>query len=90
MIRENPANRGTETSAEDLVGPPERMVSNACPQPWYGRGVPKHPAIVAHAVSWPTLSPHVVGLRADTVRATTTPPSAWFKFELRSGDQVID
>ena len=27
LIRENPANRGTETSAEDLVGPPERMVS---------------------------------------------------------------
>ena len=28
-IRENPASRGTETSAEDLVGPPGRMVSNS-------------------------------------------------------------
>ena len=28
MIRENPASRGTETSAEVLVGPPGRMVSN--------------------------------------------------------------
>ena len=74
VIRENPANRGTEASAEDLVGPPERMVSNACQKGAVVRGGdPKHPiAIVAHAVSWPTLSPHVVGLRADTVRATTT------------------
>ena len=29
MIRENPASRGTETSAEVLVGPPWRMESNA-------------------------------------------------------------
>ena len=29
VIRENPANRGTETSAEVLVGPPWRMESNA-------------------------------------------------------------
>ena len=29
VIRENPASRGTETSAEVLVGPPWRMVSNA-------------------------------------------------------------
>ena len=28
VIRENPASRGTETSAEVLVGPPWRMVSN--------------------------------------------------------------
>ena len=28
VIRGNPANRGTETSAEVLVGPPGRMVSN--------------------------------------------------------------
>ena len=28
--------RGTETSAEDLVGPPWRMVSNAGQQQWYG------------------------------------------------------
>jgi hypothetical protein len=28
-IRENPASRGTETSAEVLVGPPWRMESNA-------------------------------------------------------------
>ena len=28
VIRENPANRGTETSAEFLVGPPWRMESN--------------------------------------------------------------
>ena len=28
--------RGTETSAEDLVGPPERMESNAGQQQWYG------------------------------------------------------
>jgi hypothetical protein len=32
----NPANRGTETSAEVLVGPPWRMVSNAGQQQWYG------------------------------------------------------
>ena len=36
MIRENPASRGTETSAEVLVGPPGRMVSNAGQQQWYG------------------------------------------------------
>ena len=36
MIRENPASRGTETSAEVLVGPPRRMVSNAGQQQWYG------------------------------------------------------
>jgi hypothetical protein len=35
VIRENPASRGTETSAEVLVGPPGRMVSNAGPQQWY-------------------------------------------------------
>jgi hypothetical protein len=35
MIRENPASRGTETSAEVLVGPPWRMESNAGPQQWY-------------------------------------------------------
>ena len=29
MIRGNPASRGTETSAEVLVGPPWRMESNA-------------------------------------------------------------
>ena len=29
VIRETPASRGTETSAEELVGPPWRMVSNA-------------------------------------------------------------
>jgi hypothetical protein len=36
VIRENPASRGTETSAEVLVGPPRRMVSNAGQQQWYG------------------------------------------------------
>jgi hypothetical protein len=35
VIRENPPSRGTETSAEVLVGPPWRMVSNAGPQQWY-------------------------------------------------------
>jgi hypothetical protein len=36
VIRENPASRGTEASAEVLVGPPWRMVeSNAGPQQWY-------------------------------------------------------
>jgi hypothetical protein len=35
VIRENPASRGTETSAEVLVGPPWRMVSNAGQQQWY-------------------------------------------------------
>ena len=35
MIRENPASRGTETSAEVLVGPPGRMESNAGLQQWY-------------------------------------------------------
>ena len=34
VIREDPASRGTETSAEVLVGPPGRMVSNAGPQQW--------------------------------------------------------
>ena len=38
MIRENPANRGTETSAEVLVGPPWRMVSNAGQQQEERRG----------------------------------------------------
>ena len=36
VIRENPASQGTETSAEVLVGPPWRMVSNAGQQQWYG------------------------------------------------------
>jgi hypothetical protein len=35
VIRENPANRGTETSAEVLVGPPWRMKSNAGQQQWH-------------------------------------------------------
>jgi hypothetical protein len=35
VIRENPASRGTEASAEVLVGPPWRMESNAGPQQWY-------------------------------------------------------
>ena len=35
MIRENPASRGTETSAEVLVGPPWRMESSAGQQQWY-------------------------------------------------------
>ena len=49
VIRGNPASRGTEKSAEDLVGPPWRMESNAGPQQWYaGRartldGGPKDP-----------------------------------------------
>jgi hypothetical protein len=38
VIRENPASRGTETSAEVLVGPPRRMVSNAGQQQWYEEG----------------------------------------------------
>ena len=36
VIREKPASRGTETSAEVLVGPRWRMVSNAGQQQWYG------------------------------------------------------
>ena len=36
VIRGNPASRGTETSAEVLIGPPWRMVSNAGQQQWYG------------------------------------------------------
>ena len=35
VIREKPANRGTEASAEVLVGPPWRMESNAGQQQWY-------------------------------------------------------
>jgi hypothetical protein len=35
VIRENPASRGTETSAEVLVGPPWRMESNAGQQQRY-------------------------------------------------------
>ena len=35
VIRENPASRGTETSAENLVGPPWRMESNAGQQQYY-------------------------------------------------------
>jgi hypothetical protein len=38
VIRENPANRGPETSAEVLVGPPWRMVSNAGQQQEERRG----------------------------------------------------
>jgi hypothetical protein len=34
VIRENPASRGTETSAEVLVGPPWRIESNAGQQQW--------------------------------------------------------
>jgi hypothetical protein len=37
VIRDNPASRGTETSAEVLVGPPWRMESNAGQQQWYTR-----------------------------------------------------
>ena len=40
QIRENPASRGTEASAEALVGPPGRMVSNAGQQQWYEGGHP--------------------------------------------------
>ena len=36
--REKPASRGTEASAEVLVGPPGRMVSNAGQQQWYEGG----------------------------------------------------
>ena len=39
VIRENPASRGTETSAEGLVGPPWRMASNAGQQQWLVRGL---------------------------------------------------
>ena len=42
VIRE-PGSRGTETSAEVLVGPPGRMVSNAGQQQWYEGG---HPLLV--------------------------------------------
>ena len=35
VIRGNPASRGTEASAEVLVGPPWRMESNAGQQQWY-------------------------------------------------------
>jgi hypothetical protein len=35
VIRGNPASRGTEASAEVLVGPPGRMESNAGQQQWY-------------------------------------------------------
>ena len=35
VIRENPASRGTEASAEVLVGPPWRMESNAGQQQRY-------------------------------------------------------
>ena len=34
-LAENPASRGTETSAVVLVGPPWRMESNAGQQQWY-------------------------------------------------------
>ena len=40
VISENPASRGTETSAEVLVGPPWRMESNAGQQQWYEGGHP--------------------------------------------------
>jgi hypothetical protein len=42
VISENLASRRTDTSAEDLVGPPGRMVSNAGQQQWYeGDGHPR-------------------------------------------------
>ena len=40
LVRESPATRGTETSAEVLVGPHGRMVSNAGQQQWYEGGHP--------------------------------------------------
>ena len=43
VIMENPASRGTETSAEVLVGPPGRMVSNAGQQQWYEGAVTRSP-----------------------------------------------
>ena len=45
MIRENPVSRGTETSAEVLVGPPWWMVSNAGQQQWYEGGHPLQTAV---------------------------------------------
>jgi hypothetical protein len=36
----HPASRGTETSAEVLVGPPWRMESNAGQQQWYEEKTP--------------------------------------------------
>ena len=44
VIRENPANRGTETSAEVLVGPPWRMKSRK----WFIKNEPTAPAEQAH------------------------------------------
>ena len=40
QIRENPASRGTEASAEVLIGPPGQMVLNAGQQQWYEGGHP--------------------------------------------------
>ena len=51
--------RGTETSAEDLVGPPWRMESNAGQQQWYG-GYPCTPdgGPVGHSARSTVPPPH--------------------------------
>jgi hypothetical protein len=53
VIRENPASRGTETSAEVLVGPPGRMVSNAGQQQWYEGGHPLQTRTAAQGITPP-------------------------------------
>ena len=50
VIRGNPASRGTETSAEVLIGPPWRMVSNAGQQQWYEGGHPLQTAARGRAI----------------------------------------
>ena len=54
VIRETPASRGTETSAEELVGPPWRMVSNAgqqqCPGVLSDQVIREDPAVRSSCV----------------------------------------
>ena len=61
VIIENPANRGTETSAEVLVSPPWRMESNAGQQQWCGGVL---------SVYTPQTAAHV----GHSVRSTAPPP----------------
>ena len=62
VIRENPASRGTDASAEVLVGPPWRMVPNAGQQQCYG-GYPCMYLLQAAAQA-----------RSHSARSTVPPP----------------
>jgi hypothetical protein len=81
VIRENPASRGTETSAEVLVGPPWRMESNAGQQQWYGgypcmysRRRPKEPLRPVNRPPSPSASSVGVGRHRGSTRVRQFSP----------------